>query len=127
MREDFPLFEKILHPVLTDLRVFGREPLRGGFRRERAVHLTKRWKIFSTTDPYVKGFSRLVSSVDALWLHNEMDFEKGIFSPILVLWYTQYTLKLRERQFLFRKYRLHYFWSEEKFLLGLTGPVLSPV
>src|SRR4030042_3820739 len=77
----FPYLKKILHPVLTGFKVFRREALRGGFRRERAVHLTKRWKIFSTTDPYFERFSRLVSFGDALWLHNEMDFEKGMASP----------------------------------------------
>jgi hypothetical protein len=54
---------------MTDFRVFRWEALRGGFRREHSVHLQKKWKVFSTTDPYFKGFSRFVSSGDALWFH----------------------------------------------------------
>jgi hypothetical protein len=65
-------FEKRLHPVLTGFRVFRRKPLRSGFGREDAIHLQNRCNIFSTTDPYFKGFSKFVSSPHALRLHNEM-------------------------------------------------------
>jgi hypothetical protein len=61
----FTYFQKILQPALTDLRVFRRQPLRGGLRTEGVVHLQKKWEIFRTTDPHSKGASRFVSSGDA--------------------------------------------------------------
>jgi len=64
-----PNFEKLLHPAMTGLRVFGREALGGRLRRERSVHLTKKRKVLNATDAYLKDFPRFVGSGNTRRLH----------------------------------------------------------
>jgi hypothetical protein len=74
-----PNFEKLLHPAMTDLRVFGWEALGSRLRGERSIHLTKKRKVFSTTDAYLKGFSRFVGSGDTRRLHTERPHADTLF------------------------------------------------